>query len=145
MSKTRQDNLEPGRKADINRKRLFLHLRHLSYETEDVIHLDDTKVTNALRRCGYKLSDFHNPSSITLSSITVDQIPLKTETPGIFTITQTEHQSDKNLFVIKNNEGSTLVINKTSLPTTTTGTARVDDVVAHERLAESHVERSVRR
>ena len=29
--------------------------------------------------------------------------------------------------------------------TTTTGTARVDDVVAHERLAESHVERSVRR
>ena len=29
--------------------------------------------------------------------------------------------------------------------TTTTVTARVDDVVAHERLAESHVERSVRR
>lgn len=118
MSKTRQDNLEPGRKADINRKRLFLHLRH--FGEEDVgATLSGVKGKKALRRCGYQLSDFDNPESITLSSITVDQIPLKTETTGIFTIRQTEHQSkdtSANLFVIKNSEQSSLVINNGSFP-----------------------------
>ena len=112
------DKLEPGRKADINRKRLFrnLKLKEASSTLLSVVQASP----NILKICGYELSDFSD-NSIKISEITkITQIPLKTETPGIFTITQTKHQSkdaSANLFVIKKyNEETSLVINNGSFP-----------------------------
>tara|TARA_B110000444_G_scaffold253793_2_gene285255 strand:- start:2196 stop:3719 length:1524 start_codon:yes stop_codon:yes gene_type:complete len=109
----------PERKADINRKSLFRKLKVVESKAGD-INLNNAFNNKILTRCGYQLSDFKDSGNFKLSSITsVDQIPLKTETTGIFTIRQTEHQSkdtSANLFVIKNSEQSSLVINNGSFP-----------------------------
>lgn len=112
------DKLEPGRKADINRKRLFRNLKEK--EASSTLLSVVLASPNILKICGYELSDFSD-NSIKISEITkITQIPLKTETTGIFTIRQTEHQSkdtSANLFVIKKyNEETSLVINNGSFP-----------------------------
>ena len=115
------DKLEPGRKADINRKRLFRRLQAFSAINGN-LKLKSTTMQKALYECGYVLSDFNN-DELEISNITkITQIPLKIETTGILTITQAKYQPDENLFVIKNKLGSTLVIKESSLPISGEGT-----------------------